>query len=90
MRERVMEQSNCHAYSPVYGQKIGICPNEAFMKFFLSKVFFKLQSLSTREDGQDLVEYALVLALISVAAVTSLHNLANKIVAVFNTIGNDL
>jgi pilus assembly protein Flp/PilA len=60
------------------------------MRFFLSKVFFKLQSLTMREEGQDLVEYALIIALISVAAVTSLHTLANKVVAVFNGIGNDL
>ena len=60
------------------------------MQFILSKVFFRLQSLSMREEGQDLVEYALVLALISVAAVSSLHNLANRIVVVFNTIGGDL
>jgi pilus assembly protein Flp/PilA len=60
------------------------------MRFFVSKVFLKLQSLTMREEGQDLVEYALVIALISVAAVTSLHTLANKIVAVFNGIASNL
>lgn len=60
------------------------------MQFFLSKVFFRLQCLSSREEGQDLVEYALVLALISVTAVTSLHSLASRIVAVFTSVSNDL
>lgn len=57
---------------------------------FLSRVHFGLQTLLRQEEGQDLVEYALIVALISVAAVTSMHGLANKVVAVSNGIGNDL
>jgi len=66
------------------------CPNEAFVQHFLSKVFFRLQCLSMQDEGQDLVEYALVLALIYVTAVTSLHSLANRIVLVFTGMSSDL
>jgi pilus assembly protein Flp/PilA len=60
------------------------------MRFFVSTVFFKLQNLTMQEEGQDLVEYALVIALISVAAVASLHTLAIAITKVFNGIATDL
>jgi len=63
---------------------------EACMRFFVSTVFFKLQNLTMQEEGQDLVEYALVIALISVAAVASLHTLAIAITKVFNGIATDL
>ena len=43
-----------------------------------------------REEGQDLVEYALVIALVSIAAIASLSSLDRKITAVFNTIATDL
>jgi pilus assembly protein Flp/PilA len=52
--------------------------------------FGRLKSLLVSEEGQDLVEYALIIALISVAAVTSLHGLASKITGTFNSIGNNL
>jgi pilus assembly protein Flp/PilA len=42
------------------------------------------------ESGQDLIEYALIAALIAVAAITALRRLANKIDNEFNTIGNSL
>jgi pilus assembly protein Flp/PilA len=54
------------------------------------KMYLKLQDLMNREEGQDLVEYALVLALISIAAVASLKTLANAVVNVFNNITGDL
>jgi pilus assembly protein Flp/PilA len=60
------------------------------MRFKLRKIRFEFSRFFSREEGQDLVEYALVIALISVAAITSLHTLANKIVNTFNAIGNGL
>ena len=42
------------------------------------------------EQGQDLVEYALLGALIAVAAVAALGTLAGKITTVLGTIGGDL
>ena len=43
-----------------------------------------------REEGQTFVEYALILALISVALAASLTVLKDKIAAIFATIGSDL
>ena len=60
------------------------------MNTMLLKMYLKLQDLMNREEGQDLVEYALVIALVSIAAVASLGTLATKIVAVFTTITSDL
>ena len=59
------------------------------MKDMLLKTYVKAQIL--REDcGQDLIEYALVAALIAFAAVASIDVLANNINAAFNTIGSKL
>jgi Flp pilus assembly pilin Flp len=43
-----------------------------------------------REEGQTFVEYALILALISVALAASLTVLKDKIAAIFDRIGSDL
>jgi pilus assembly protein Flp/PilA len=51
---------------------------------------FKLQSLVKREEGQDLVEYALVVALIAFGAVTAMKGLSTEINTAFNVISSDL
>jgi pilus assembly protein Flp/PilA len=60
------------------------------MNTMFLKMYLKCQDLMNREEGQDLVEYALVIALISVAAVVALTALASKITGTFNSIGNNL
>jgi pilus assembly protein Flp/PilA len=60
------------------------------MKDALLKLSVKVQSLMMREEGQDLVEYALVVGLISVAAVAGLGNVATAIKAVFTSISGSL
>jgi pilus assembly protein Flp/PilA len=60
------------------------------MKNNLLLLSIKLQNLINREEGQDLIEYALVVAIIALAAVTSMHTLANNINNAFGTIGNNL
>jgi pilus assembly protein Flp/PilA len=60
------------------------------MNNLLIKMYVKFQELKDREEGQDLVEYALVIVLVSIAAVASLGTLANKITGVFSAIGQDL
>lgn len=50
----------------------------------------RIQNLLSREDGQDLIEYALIVALISLAAITGMGNLAKDINNAFNTVGNTL
>jgi pilus assembly protein Flp/PilA len=42
------------------------------------------------ENGQDLVEYALVVALIAFSAVSGMHALASGLNKAFNTISNNL
>ena len=43
-----------------------------------------------REDGQDLVEYALVVALIAFGAVAAMKGLGTEINVAFKTISSDL
>ena len=60
----------------------------------MSSAFWKIrsgfQSLFLREEGQDLVEYALVLFLIAISAVASLTALATKVTGVFQSVTNHL
>jgi pilus assembly protein Flp/PilA len=46
-----------------------------------------MQRLIKREEGQDLIEYALVVALIAFAAVATMQTVANDINAIFVAIG---
>jgi pilus assembly protein Flp/PilA len=43
-----------------------------------------------RQDGQALVEYALILALIAVVAIAALQLTGNSITNIFNTISSEL
>ena len=42
------------------------------------------------EDGQDLVEYALLASLLAIASVAALKTLGPKIAAFFNSVANEL
>jgi pilus assembly protein Flp/PilA len=48
--------------------------------------FLQLQNLLSCEEGQDLVEYALVVALLALGAVASMQVLASAISTEFTTI----
>ena len=50
------------------------------------KLYLWLRNLLEGEEGQTLTEYALILVLIAVAAVTVVGLLGDEIVAVFNSI----
>lgn len=50
----------------------------------------KLRNLLTSEEGQDLIEYALVVALIAFAAIGGMKTLAGDINTAFKGIGNTL
>ncbi|HEY6489014.1 MAG: Flp family type IVb pilin [Terracidiphilus sp.] len=52
--------------------------------------YLKLRSLLKHEEGQDLVEYALVVALIAFGAVTAMQGLSTEINLAFNTISSEL
>jgi pilus assembly protein Flp/PilA len=60
------------------------------MQTTLWNLYSRLQTLIRREEGQDLIEYALVVALIAFAAVTSMQGLAVDINNAFISIGNQL
>ena len=49
-----------------------------------------LTNLMTEESGQDLIEYALVAALVGLGAVAAMGSLKNSISNTFNSIGNQL
>jgi|HubBroStandDraft_2_1064218.scaffolds.fasta_scaffold741910_2 pilus assembly protein Flp/PilA len=49
-----------------------------------------LKNLLAEESGQDLIEYALVAALVGLGSVTAMGSLASSIANTFNTIGNEL
>lgn len=57
------------------------------MRFELSSSFIVLRRLLAREEGQDLVEYALIVALIALAATAGMNTLATDISNAFSSIG---
>ena len=60
------------------------------MNTLLLKMYVKFQDLASREDGQDLVEYALVVALIAFGATAAMKALATGINTAFNQISSTL
>ena len=60
------------------------------MRATLFTFFCKMQSLVLQEEGQDLIEYALVVALIAFAATAGMSDLATKINQAFTNIGTTL
>ena len=48
------------------------------------------QAATRREDGQDLVEYALIVALIALAATAGMNTLATDINNAFSNVGTTL
>jgi len=59
------------------------------MKSFLTKLYVKLQALKD-ESGQDLIEYALIVALIALAATAGMSAVALQINGAFTKIGTKL
>jgi len=59
------------------------------MKDALMKLYVRTQILRD-ENGQDLIEYALVVALIAFAATAGMNTVATKINVAFSNIGNKL
>ena len=53
-------------------------------------MYVKLQNLMNREEGQDLVEYALLVCLIALAAITGVNKVASAVTTVFTNISNSL
>lgn len=56
----------------------------------LLKLYVKFQGLRTGEEGQDLVEYALLVALIALVCITGVNKVATAINTVFTNISSSL
>ena len=52
------------------------------------KIYFAVQNLLEREEGQDLVEYALIIAIIALAATVAMHTLASTINSAFSQVAS--
>jgi len=60
------------------------------MNTMLLKLYVKFQDLASREEGQDLVEYALVVALIAFGATAGMKSLATGLNSAFTGISTTL
>ena len=60
------------------------------MNDMLLKLSIKLQTLLSNEEGQDLIEYALVVALIAFGATAAMKTLSSDINNAFSQIGATL
>jgi pilus assembly protein Flp/PilA len=54
------------------------------------KLHIYIQCLLTREEGQDLVEYALLVCLIALAAITGIKNVASAVTTAFSNVSSSL
>ena len=60
------------------------------MNSILLNIYVKLQNLMNREEGQDLVEYALLVSLIALAAITGVGKVATAVTTIFTNISSSL
>jgi len=56
----------------------------------LLSLYVKFQGLKNGEEGQDLVEYALLVALIALVCITGVGNVAKAVNTVFSNISGSL
>jgi len=56
----------------------------------IPQLYIKLHNLTTSEQGQDLVEYALVVCLIALTSITGANQVASAITTVFSNISSSL
>jgi pilus assembly protein Flp/PilA len=67
-----------------------VTKEDEHMNHLLLTMYLKLQNLANREEGQDLVEYALVICMISLAAITGVNYVATAVTTVFSNISSSL
>jgi len=63
----------------------GIQMNTLFLKMLV-----KLNDLTTREEGQDLVEYALLVSLVALSCIVTIGKVATAVITTFTNISNSL
>jgi pilus assembly protein Flp/PilA len=60
------------------------------MNSLMTNLYFQLRNVLVRDEGQDLVEYALVVALIAFGAITGMGYLATGLNNAFSNISTTL
>ena len=70
--------------------RLGRNLENAHMNNLLLKLYIKFQDLLEREEGQDMAEYALVVALIALGAIVSVKYVTTALGTLFTTISNSL
>jgi pilus assembly protein Flp/PilA len=60
------------------------------MNHLILTAYTQIQRFVAVQDGQDLVEYALVVALVAFGAVTAMQGLSSELNTVFTTISSSL
>jgi Flp pilus assembly pilin Flp len=60
------------------------------MNILLNRLYLRVLSLAEREEGQDLVEYSLVFAMIAFGAITGMGYLATGINTEFSNVATTL
>jgi pilus assembly protein Flp/PilA len=60
------------------------------MNNLMQKAYLTFYNLLRRQEGQDLVEYALVITMVSLGSVAGINNVASAVNAVFSNISNTL
>ncbi|MGH7862344.1 MAG: Flp family type IVb pilin [Candidatus Dormibacteraceae bacterium] len=56
------------------------------MKSEVLNLYFRLRNLLSRQEGQGMVEYALILVLVSIVVIVILTTMGGKISAVFSNV----
>jgi Flp pilus assembly pilin Flp len=60
------------------------------MNTILLKLYLKIQDLASREEGQDLIEYGLTVALVACGATVGMQTLASGLNTAFTNISSQL
>jgi pilus assembly protein Flp/PilA len=86
MRREPKWLSTCNRQSITPGKRWELnLLGEITMKDMMLKLYIKTQNLLNNEDGQDLIEYALLASLLAVGAVAVLGPLATAVNAAFTS-----
>jgi pilus assembly protein Flp/PilA len=89
-REVRLAASSPGVFSRAKALSKSISKGKPDMQIKLWKLYAKLNALMSRENGQDLIEYALVVALIAFAATAGMTTIATDINTAFTNIGSSV
>lgn len=60
------------------------------MHNLLLNLYVKLQNLASEEKGQDLVEYALLVSMIALGAISGVNHVATAVTKIFSNVSTSL